>query len=131
MSVSQTIILGRLGSTPELRYTASKKAVANFSVAVDQGYGDKKVTEWFRVVVWGAQAEACSKYLSKGREVYIESQKRSRSYKNKSGVDVEVTEFHATKVVFIGGDISGQSTAEAKNETQPLTPSFTEDDIPF
>ena len=68
------IIRGRLGSKPEMRYTKSGQAVTNLSLAVDQGYGDSKRTEWVRVAIWGEkQAEAAVQWLDKGDLVSIES----------------------------------------------------------
>ena len=70
------IIIGNLGRDPEQRYTPSGQAVTNFSVASNRTYtkdGQKtKKTTWFRVTVWGKQAESCNEYLQKGSKVLIE-----------------------------------------------------------
>jgi single-strand DNA-binding protein len=71
------IIAGRLGQDPEMRYLPNGSAVTNFSVATDRVYKNadgekKKVTTWFRVSVWGKQAEACNQYLGKGSLALIE-----------------------------------------------------------
>jgi single-strand DNA-binding protein len=65
-------IIGYLGRDPEMKYTPEGNAVTSFSVAVSDGYGDKKATMWVRVVVWGKQAEACNRYLRKGSVVAVE-----------------------------------------------------------
>ena len=71
------IIVGNLGKDPEMRYTPSGQAVTNFSMATSRQYSDSngqkvKETIWFRVSVWGKQAEACNQYLKKGRSVLVE-----------------------------------------------------------
>ncbi|HMD30272.1 MAG TPA: single-stranded DNA-binding protein, partial [Candidatus Acidoferrales bacterium] len=71
MSVNKAILVGRLGRDPEVRFTSSGQAVANFSMATDETYKDRagerqKRTEWHKIVVWGKQAEIAQKYLHKG-----------------------------------------------------------------
>jgi len=74
-STATTLIFrGRLGQNPELRHTKDGKAVTNLSLAVDQGYGDNKRTEWIRVTLWNKQAEAANSWLSKGDLVSVESE---------------------------------------------------------
>ena len=69
----QTIIIGNLGRDPELRYLQSGTAVCNLNVAVSESWSDRQSgerrekTTWYRVAVWGAQAENCNQYLSKGQ----------------------------------------------------------------
>ena len=77
MTYHKLILVGRLGSDPEMRYMPNGQAVTNFSVASDRSYRNAggelvKVTAWFRVSVWGKQAEACNQYLNKGSMVLIE-----------------------------------------------------------
>ena len=68
----QIIIIGNLGGNPEMRYNANGKAVTNFSVATNRVYNGEKETIWFRVSVWGNQAEACNTYLRRGSKVLVE-----------------------------------------------------------
>lgn len=107
-SVNKAIIVGNLGRDPEVRYTQSGRAVANFSVAttdtwMDQNNQRQERTEWHRIVVWGKQAENCGQYLSKGRQVYIEGDIRTRSYEDKEGIQRYTTEIYAQRVQFLGG----------------------------
>lgn len=67
-------LVGRLGRDPEMRYTPDGKAVSNFSVAVDQGFGDNKSTMWVRVSCWGKLAETASQWLSKGDIVALDGE---------------------------------------------------------
>jgi len=76
MSTSATLIFrGRLGSDPQLRTTQTGEPVANFNLAIDQGYGERKTTVWVRVSVWGKQAEACHQHLSKGDLVCVHAER--------------------------------------------------------
>lgn len=66
------ILVGNLGKDPDMRFTPGGEPVTSFSVAVTDGFGDKKKTIWFRVSAWGKQAEACNEYLRKGSKVLVE-----------------------------------------------------------
>ncbi len=112
MSVNKVILVGRLGRDPELRFTPGGQAVANFSIATDAVWkdrdGNKQThTEWHRIVVWGPQAETCQKFLTKGREVFIEGEIRSRKYQDKSGVERTAYEIKAGDVRFLGSRDGG------------------------
>lgn len=68
--------IGNLGREPEMRYTPKGKAVTNFPVAVNERYTDSEgedheTTTWIRITTWGAQAEACKQYLTKGSSVFV------------------------------------------------------------
>ena len=78
----KVVIVGNLGGDPEMRYTPSGQAVTNFSIATNRRWSDgqgntQEETVWFRVSVWGKQAETCNQYLSKGRQVLVEGRLRS------------------------------------------------------
>ena len=110
-SVNKVIIVGNLGRDPEVRYTTSGQAVANFSVATSDRWTDKSSgqpqerTEWHRIVVWGKQAENCGKYLKKGRSVYIEGRLQTRDYADPKDSTQKryVTEIIASQIQFLGG----------------------------
>lgn len=106
-SVNKVILIGNLGADPELKYTPTSRALCNLRIATTEVYKDKggqrqEKTEWHRVTVWGDQAENCSKYLSKGRSVYIEGKLQTRSY-DKEGQKHYATDVVADRVVFLGG----------------------------
>ena len=106
-SVNKVILIGNLGADPELKYTPSSRALCNLRIATTEVFKDKggqrqEKTEWHRVTVWGDQAENCSKYLSKGRSVYVEGRLQTRSY-DKDGQKHYATDVVATQVVFLGG----------------------------
>jgi single-strand DNA-binding protein len=110
-SINKVILIGNLGADPELKYTPSSRALCNLRVATTEVFKDKsgqrqERTEWHRVTVWGDQAENCSKYLSKGRSVYIEGKLQTRSYE-KEGQKHYATDVVADRVVFLGGGGGG------------------------
>lgn len=118
MSVNKVIIVGRLGADPELRFTSEGKPVCSFSIATSEKWqgedGQKnEKTQWHRIVCWGNLAENCDKYLSKGREAYIEGKLQSRSYEDKDGITRYVTEIIALNVMFLG---SNQKNDPAEGE---------------
>ena len=142
MSVNKAIIVGRLGADPELRFTGSGRAVANFNLATDSVWTDKqsgekkKATEWHKIVVWGPQAETCSKYLSKGREVFVEGEIRTRNYEDKEGIKRYITEIVARDVRFLGGrgDRDSQGGGDFGAPSEPpggFEETGGDDDIPF
>jgi len=111
-SVNKVILIGNLGRDPELRYTQSGQAVANFNIATTEKFNDKdgnpqERTEWHRIVVWGKQAENCAQYLSKGRSAYIEGSLQTRDWEDKEGIKRYTTEIRAQRVQFLGGPGGG------------------------
>jgi single-strand DNA-binding protein len=106
-SVNRVIILGNLGKDPELRYTQNQTAVVTLNIATTDSRmvnGQRQdQTEWHRVIVWGKQAESCSKYLTKGRSVFVEGRLQTRSWDDKTGAKRYTTEIVAGMVKFIGG----------------------------
>jgi single-strand DNA-binding protein len=106
--VNKVILVGRLGADPDMRYTPSGQGVCEMRLATSESWNDKngqrqERTEWHRIVVWGKRAEICSKYLAKGRQVYIEGRIQTRSYDDKDGNKRYITEIIANDVQFLGG----------------------------
>ena len=147
MSFNKIIIIGNLGRDPELRYTPQGNAVCNFSVATNEKRRDKAgelqdLTTWFRVTLWGKQAENGSKYLTKGSPVYIEGRLRVDDWTDRDGQQRYTLEVHATDMQFISGgrpddhdsDPGGDSETnfDAAEGTDTSTgPAPSDDDIPF
>jgi len=69
--MNKILLVGRIAKDAEMRYTADGKPVSNFNFAVDDGWGDKKTTIWFKCAVWGKRAEALNEYLTKGTRATI------------------------------------------------------------
>ncbi len=106
MSFNKIIIVGNLGRDPELRYTPQGTAVCNVSVATSEKRKDKTgelqdVTTWFRVTLWGKQAETASKYLTKGKPVYLEGHLRVEEWTDREGAQRYTLEVHGTDMQFI------------------------------
>lgn len=94
--MNKTILTGRLIKDPQLSFTpGTGSAVANFTIAVDTGFGDKKETAFLNVVVWGKAAEAVANYTQKGSKVLVQGRISTRSYDNKEGKKVYITEIIA------------------------------------
>lgn len=120
MSVNLVLLVGHLGRDPEVRHTQTGRTVANFSIATSkkwkgQGGNMQEKTEWHRIVVWGNQAEACGKYLAKGRQVLVRGEIQNRQYDDKEGVTRYITEILAQQVQFLGG---GQGQGQQQNQGQ-------------
>lgn len=143
-SVNKVILVGNLGSKPELKQLQGGNSVANFSIATNKNWTDKSgaaqsKTEWHRIVVWGKQAENCAKFLDKGRPVYVEGELQTRQWE-KDGQKHYTTEVNATTVQFLGSGAAGanqgvddtSTPAAAKTAGAAVNnTSFTEDDLPF
>jgi single-strand DNA-binding protein len=103
MSLNKAMIIGNLGRDPEMRYTPSGQAVTQFTVAVNRNFKGQngewqEETEWFRVVVWGQQAERAAEYLRKGNKVYIEGRLQTRQWEDQTGAKRYTTELVANQV---------------------------------
>ena len=99
------IIIGNLGSNPEQRFTPSGDPVTTFSVATSRKYGETDETTWFRVSVWGKQAETCNQYLHKGSKVLVEGRLKAEPpvFQKKDGTWASSYEVTAENVRFLSG----------------------------
>jgi len=107
---NQAVLAGNLTRDCELRYTASGTAVANFTIAVNTGWGDNKKVLFMDCVVWKKQAEACSQYLTKGKPVLVSGELQERSWES-DGQKRTKMEIVASTVKFLGGKSEGQQSA--------------------
>jgi len=136
------IIVGNLGRDPEMRYTPTGQAVTTMNVATNRQYTGAdgnvvKETIWFRVSVWGKQAETCSQYLKKGSKVLIEGRLTPdpttggpRIWTRQDGSAGASFEINASTVRFL----SSRSDAEGGYTADGVTPQFSDaesDNIPF
>ena len=95
--INKVILIGNLGSDPEVRYTPDGVPVANFSLATNESWNDKdgqrqERTEWHRLVLWRRQAEVAQQYLKKGSKIYVEGRLQTRSWDDQSGQKRYTTE---------------------------------------
>jgi single-strand DNA-binding protein len=138
--LNKAVLIGNLGRDPEMRYTQSGVAVANFNIATSETWtnkeGEKETrTEWHRIVAFGKLGEICGEYLAKGRQVFIEGRIQTRDWEDKEGVKRYTTEIVANQMIMLGSRDSAVATDSfdgpppAEPETSlPQTP---DDDIPF
>ena len=142
MSFNKIILVGNLGRDPELRYTPQGTPVCSFSMATNERRKDKTgemqdQTTWFRVTLWGRQAETASQYLTKGRPVYIEGRLRVEEWTDRDGKARHTLEVHATDMQFIGGGARSEDAMAARaggGGGEPPSmgqPEPADDDIPF
>ncbi len=148
-SVNKVILIGNLGKDPEVRYTPSGTAVANFSMATTENWTNKdgqrdSRTEWHRIVAWGRLGEICGEYLSKGRQVYIEGRIKTNEWEDQEGNKRQTKEIVATNMTMLGtrgeeAPISERASAREPEpvvnaqvrEPEPVVNAPAEDDIPF
>lgn len=137
--VNKATIMGNVGKDPEMKYTGSGQAVANFSVATNESWtgkdGEKREkTEWHRIVAWGRLAEICGQFLSKGKPVYIEGSIRTRSWEDKEGNTRYTTEIHAREMQMLGDSrdsAAGGERLQSESEPLQIPENNMDDDIPF
>ncbi|NIM03615.1 single-stranded DNA-binding protein [bacterium] len=146
-TVNKVILIGRLGSDPELRYTPNGDAVANFRIATnrvwkDQEGNQKERTEWHRIVAWRKLAERCGEFLRKGSHVYIEGRLETRSWEDKNGNRRFVTEVITDRMQMLDakGAVKVAEQAPPAEEVfeekqlpqgEEIKESESEDEIPF
>ena len=138
----QLTILGYLGNDPVMRFTPGGQAVTSFSVATSRSYTNnsgQKVDEttWFRISVWGAQAESCNQYLSKGRPVLVIGRLRPdpqsggpRIFTRQDGTSGASFEVNALNVRFLPGS-RGEGGGSYEQNLGDVEGGAEEDDIPF
>lgn len=151
-SVNKVILIGNLGSDPEVRYLESGSAVAKFSIATTESYTNKSGervdnTEWHRIELWEGLAKVAEKYLKKGNQVYIEGRIRTDNWTDKEGQQRSGVTIRANTLTMLGaapGSGSGgegnqgygqQGSSQAPRPSDPVPPSMAagsdDDDLPF
>lgn len=146
----QVLIVGHLGNEPELQYTPQGTALTKFSVATSEKWKgqdgqQQERTTWWRVTVWGGQAEPCNQYLSKGRQVQVlgtmvpdKETGGPRQWTDNDGNTRTSFELKARNVLFLGGGQGQGSGGDQRQQQQgnrpastPTPDPVTEDEIPF
>jgi single-strand DNA-binding protein len=140
MSFNKIILVGNLGRDPELRYTPQGTPVCSFTVATNEKRKDRAgeaqdFTTWFRVTLWGRQAETASQYLTKGRPIYVEGRLRLEEWTDRDGKQRYTLEVHATDMQFIGGGRGDETVSTGSkpqhSDHQAPEADLSDDDIPF
>ena len=144
--INKVILVGNLGSDPEVRYMPNGNAVANVSVATSESWRDKESgerqerTEWHRVVLFNRLGEIAGEYLKKGSKVYIEGSLRTRKWQDKNGQDRYTTEIVGSDMQMLdarggsgGGDFASAPAPSSMSAPAPAPAGSDDfdDDIPF
>jgi len=129
-SINKAILVGRLGADPEVRYTPSGAAVANFNLAtnhrIKRGDDWEDATDWHRIVAWNKTAEFCKEYVKKGHRVYVEGRLQTREWETDDGQKRYTTEVVAREVQ----SLESREQSEVNHETAPAEPADV-NDTPF
>ena len=127
-ALNKVMLIGNVGTDPEMRYTANGNAVTTFRMAVNRNYSGpdgerREETEWFSIVTWNKLAETCSQFLQKGRSAYVEGRLQTRSWEGQDGQRHFRTEVIANTVQFLD---KGQAAPIPENgdaaESMPVPP---------
>ena len=154
--VNKVILIGNLGSDPEVKYTPDGVPVANFNLATSESWNDRNTgerqerTEWHRLVLWRKLAEIAGQYLKKGAKIYVEGKLQTRSWDDQSGQKRYMTEIVVNDMQMLdsrgegGGSGSGgrdagysdrpaseQNFGPAAQPAAPPPPGGDDDDLPF
>ena len=140
VGLNKVMIIGNIGTDPEMRYTPNGNPVTSFRMATSRTYtsadGERhQDTEWFTIVAWNQLAEQCNQYLAKGRRAYVEGRLRSRSWEGQDGQTRFRNEIIANRVLFLDrapGSQPGEAEVEPGAESAglgdtPLDP----EELPF
>ncbi len=105
-SLNKIMLIGNVGTDPEMRYTPNGSAVTSFRMATSRRFtapdGEgRQETEWFTIVAWSKLAEQCNQFLSKGRRVYVEGRLRTRNWEGQDGQKRTSVEVMADRVLFL------------------------------
>lgn len=123
-SVNKVILVGHIGKDAETKFTQSGTSVTNFTLATNRRWKDqqsgewKEETDWHRVVYW--RSENIANYLLKGKQIYLEGRLQTRSYDDKDGRKVYVTEVVADDIILLSGGREGGG-AEYSQQAQPVS----------
>lgn len=132
--INKVILMGRLTRDPEMRHTNSGTPVTTFSIAIDNGYGDNKRTDFVNCLAWNKTAEFVTKYFAKGKMIIVIGRITTRSWETQDGKRAYATEVVAKEVSF-GETKSSQQTATQQpmqDDDDDFTPLDEEDDdLPF
>lgn len=142
--INKVILIGRLGKDPEVRAFEGGTKKAFFTLATSEVYKDKEgkkveLTEWHNIVCWRYLAEIAEKYLTKGKQIYLEGRLRTRSWED-NGIKKYVTEIEASTITMLGSkQEEGEKPSAVKVVNSPQAepspvntePDFVADDLPF
>ena len=124
--------IGRLAQDPEVRYTQSGTAVANFNIAVENNFGNEKKADFIPIVAWNKLAEICGNNIGKGRKILVEGRLQIRSYEAQDGQKKRVAEVIAQTIEFLDYKKSDNDGSSSNVSPESFgTEVFPEEKIPF
>jgi len=134
--INKAILIGNLGSDPEVRYTQSGAAVANFTIATTEKWKGQdgqmqEQTEWHRIVAFARLGEICGEYLSKGSKVYIEGRIQTRKWEDKDGNARYTTEIVAREMKMLDSKGASSGSANYGNQEPPVPEPRMGEEVPF
>ncbi|MFC1998180.1 single-stranded DNA-binding protein [Chloroflexota bacterium] len=127
--LNKVMIIGNLGTDPEMRFTPNGNPVTSFRMATSRNYtspeGERKQeTEWFDVVTWNRLAETCNQFLVKGKRAYVEGRLRTRNWEGQDGQKRSRIEIIANRVLFLDRQATAAGMDEGHHDVEP-------EEIPF
>lgn len=102
MAVNKVILLGNVGADPRMYYPERNHAMATFSLATSERFGETERTEWHNIVMMGKNAELAEKYIRKGTRLYVEGKLRTREYTDKLNIQRRITEVYVDNFELLG-----------------------------
>ncbi|MCG8311479.1 MAG: single-stranded DNA-binding protein [Cytophagales bacterium] len=128
--VNKVILIGNLGSDPEIRHLSNGSVVANFNIATSETYNNKNgervtQTEWHRIELWDGLAKVAEQYLKKGQTVYIEGKLKTENWQDSDGNNRTTTRIRGLNMTMLGGRSGTDQQAGGeyqKSQQQPVTP---------
>ena len=132
--LNKVMLIGRLGSDPEIKYTQSGSPIANLRIATDESYTDRngtrqERTEWHTAIAFQRTAEICQQYLHKGSLVYIEGKLQTRKWQDKNGQDRYSTEIQCQRLQMLERRQEGNAPAQQPAQQAHEEPGWEE--VPF
>ena len=136
LTLNKVMIIGNVGTEPEMRFTPNGNPVTSFRVATNRVYttpeGERKQeTEWFTVVAWNRLAENCNQYLAKGQRVYAEGRLHTRTWEGQDGQQRTSSEIVANRVLFLDRQATAPVSGEGGEEVAHSEPEPVAEDAPF
>lgn len=124
MSVNKAILIGNVGTDPNIKTFESGNKNASFSLATSERFKDKsgeqkEQTEWHNIVCWGKTADVVEKYVKKGTQLYVEGSIRTRSYDGNDGQKHYITEITAVQIQMLGRKSDNQSSNQYQYQPKP------------
>jgi len=131
--INKAIIMGRLTHEPELRQTGTGHSVCSFSIAVNNGYGENRRTDFINCVAWNKTAEFVSRYFTKGKMIIVIGRITTRAWEDKNGKRCYATDVVADEVSF--GESKGTASESKPSLSEAIDEGFLsvepDDDMPF